>query len=111
MLIILKIILLAASVMLAATVVPGIYVASFTTAVIVALVLGLINITLKPVLQLLSLPLSIATLGFFALIVNGLLFALAAYLVPGFEVVGFGAAFLGSIVVSVVNLLVGRIVK
>jgi putative membrane protein len=68
-----------------------------------ALVLGIINAVLRPVLLLLSIPFIVFTLGFFILVVNALLFWFAGGLVPGFHVGGFWPAFFGSIIVSVVN--------
>ena len=100
--IILKWIILAAAVVLAAHVVPGIAVVSWTTALIVGLVLGFINTFIKPILAVLSIPINILTLGLFGLVLNALLFWIAAYLVPGFTIATFVAALLGSILVSVV---------
>ena len=71
--------------------------------VIVAVVLGLINAVVRPVVKLLSLPLTLLTLGLFALVVNGLMVMLCAYFVDGFKVDGLGAAILFSIIRAVVN--------
>ena len=71
--------------------------------VIVAVVLGLINAVVRPVVKLLSLPLTLLTLGLFALVVNGLMVMLCAYFVDGFKVDGLGAAILFSIILAVVN--------
>ena len=71
--------------------------------VIVAVVLGLINAVVRPVVKLLSLPLTLLTLGLFALVVNGLMVMLCAYFVDGFKVEGLGAAILFSIILAVVN--------
>lgn len=68
-----------------------------------ALVFGLVNAVVRPVLVLLSLPLTILTLGLFLLVVNAAMLGLTALLLPGFRVDGFGAALLGAIVVSVVS--------
>jgi putative membrane protein len=87
----------------AGTVLPGIHVTGATPAVVAALLLGLINATLRPVLLLLTLPLTVVTLGLFALVINGGMFALAARLVEGVEVSGFANAVIGAIVVSVVG--------
>ena len=100
--IIIKWILLAATVVLAAHIIPGISVASWTTALIVGVVLGLINTFIKPVLAILAIPINILTLGLFGLVLNALLFWAAAYFVTGFVVASFMAALLGSILVSVV---------
>ena len=71
--------------------------------VIVAVVLGLINSVVRPVVKLLSLPITILTLGLFAFVVNGLMVLLCAYFIDGFKVDGLGAAILFSIILAVVN--------
>ena len=87
----------------AARLVGGIHLSSDTTLVIAALVIGLINATVRPVLTILSLPLTILTLGLFYLVVNGACLMLAAALVPGFQVQGCVAAILGALVMSLVG--------
>lgn len=84
-------------------VVPSIQVASFATALIVALVLGLINAVLRPLLILLTLPVTLLTLGLFIFVINALLFQLAGNLVGGFHVGGFWPALVGSIAYSVIS--------
>jgi putative membrane protein len=79
-----------------ATIVPGVHIASVWSAVVAAVVIGAINTFIRPILQILALPISIVTLGVFALLINVFLFYLAAAIVPGFEVQGFGSAFLAS---------------
>jgi len=93
----------ALAVMAAAYVVPGITVRNFWVALIVALVIGLLNALVRPLLLLLTLPVNILTLGLFTLVINALMFWLAATLVSGFHVSGFGAAFWGSIVFWLVS--------
>jgi putative membrane protein len=83
--------------------VPGIHVAGFFTLMIAALVLGLVNAVVRPVMVLLSLPLTLLTLGLFLLVVNAAALGLAALLMPGFRIDGFGPALVGAIVVSVVS--------
>jgi putative membrane protein len=84
-------------------VVPSVHVASFGTALIVALVLGLINAVLRPLLILLTLPVTLLTLGLFIFVINALLFQLAGHLIDGFNVGGFWPALLGSVVYSVIS--------
>lgn len=84
-------------------VVPSIRVANLGTALVVALVLGLINTLLRPVLILLTLPVTLLTLGLFIFVINALLFQLAGYLVRGFEVGGFWPALFGSVVYSLIS--------
>ncbi len=77
-------------------------------AVVLAVVLGLINIFIKPLVKLITLPLTILTLGLFSLVINALFVILASNLVPGFSVTGFWAAFWFSIILSLVNALFNR---
>jgi len=72
-------------------------------ALVAAIVLGLINATLKPVLQFISLPITFLSLGLFYLVINGLMLMLVSALVPGFTVSGFFTAFFASIVLSLLN--------
>ena len=104
--IILKWLALAAAVLAAAYLVPGIGVASFKVALLVAIVLGFINIFIKPILGILTLPINFLTLGIFGLILNVLLFWAITLIVPGFTISGFLAALLGSLVVSVIMWIV-----
>jgi putative membrane protein len=95
----------------AAHVVPGIHVASLPPLLLAALALGLVNAFVKPVLVLLTLPITILSLGLFYLVVNGIAFALAAALVPGFSVGSLGAAILGALVVGLVSWLLGWLLR
>lgn len=102
--ILLRILLTALAVMLAANVVPGIAVSGFWTAVLVAIVLGLLNVTLGNLLKLLTFPLTIVTLGLFLLVINALMFWAASF-VKGFHVAGFWPAFFGSLIVTLVSVI------
>ena len=82
---------------------PGVVVVSTEALLIAALVLGFINGIVRPVLVILTLPITVLTLGLFYLVVNGLAFFLAASVVPGFTVGSFGSAVLGALVVSLVS--------
>jgi putative membrane protein len=84
-------------------VVPTIQVAGFGTALLVAVVLGLINTLLRPVLVLLTLPVTLLTLGLFIFVINALLFLLAGSLIDGFHVGGFWSALFGSIAYSLIS--------
>jgi putative membrane protein len=92
-----------------AYILPGVVVSSWQALAIAAIVLGLLNALVRPVLVLLTLPITVLTLGLFYLIINGLVFLLAAKLVPGFAVAGFWWAVLGALVVSLVSWLVGNL--
>ena len=87
----------------AAYVVPGIHITSGPVLIIAALVLGFVNAIVRPVLVVLTLPLTVLTLGIFFFIVNGAAFGLAAALVPGFTVASLGSAILGAVVVALVS--------
>lgn len=91
-------------------VIPSIRIRGFGTALIVAVVLGLINTLLRPVLILLTLPVTLLTLGLFILVINALMFQLAARLLKGFEVSGFWAAFFGSILYSIISWVLSALV-
>lgn len=103
--------LVAAAVWVTAYAVPGVEVANFwPDAVIAALVIGLLNALVRPVMVLLTLPATVLTLGLFLLVLNGLVLELADWLLAGFAVKGFGAAVLGSLVLSVVTWALDRLV-
>ncbi|WP_249383848.1 phage holin family protein [Chitinivorax sp. B] len=85
--------------------VPGIYIDGLVRALIVALALGLINTFVRPILKLLTLPITVLTLGLFSLVLNALLFWLVSYVVKGFHVSGFGAAFWGALLYGVLSWL------
>lgn len=87
-------------VLLIAHFMPGVHVVGFTTALIVAVVLGLLNIFIKPILVILTLPVTILTLGLFLLVINALIILLCTNIVGGFSVDSFWTALLFSIVLS-----------
>lgn len=91
----------------AVAIVPGISAQDTGTLVLAAIVLGVINATVRPLAVLLSIPITIVTFGLFLLVVNAGMLALVAWLVPAFTVAGFGSALLGSIVVSIVSAVIG----
>ncbi len=88
---------------------PSIQVASFATALWVALVLGLVNTLIRPVLLLLTLPVTLLTLGLFIFVINGLMFLLAARLLDGFVVDGLWAGVLGSTIYSLISWLLTKL--
>src|SRR5947208_1864959 len=101
--VLLRALLNAVAVVCAAYLVPGIYVASGTAALLAGVVLGIVNAIVRPILILLTFPFTILTLGLFIFVVNGICLALVAWLVPGFGVRSFGAAFVGALVISLVS--------
>jgi putative membrane protein len=105
----LHLILSAGALLLVAHLVDGVHVSGFGAAVIGALALGLVNAIVRPVMVLLTLPLTIVTLGLFLFVVNALMLWLVAALVPGMRIVGFGAALLGSLLLTVLNVVIDRL--
>jgi putative membrane protein len=95
----------ALAVMVVASLVPGVTIQNFPQAFIAALILGIVNALLRPALIILSLPVNILTLGFLTLIINALMFWLAASISPGFHVANFSAAFWGALVFWIVSWL------
>jgi putative membrane protein len=89
----------------------GVVVTSFTGALIAAAVLGLLNIALRPILVLLTLPVTVVTLGLFLFVINALVFWAAASLVSGLSVTGFGAALIGSLIYSVLQLAIDLVLE
>ena len=103
-------VLSALAVWIVAQIVPGVQVNGALAALIAALAIGFINATVGFVLKIVTLPLTLLTLGLFWFVINALMLELASALVPGFHVRGFLAAFIGAIVLSLVNLLLKAIV-
>ena len=99
------------AIIVTAYVLPGVHIESFFTALVTAVVLGIINSILKPILLLLTLPINILTLGLLTFVINALLVLLAAQIVPGFKVDGFWWALAFSIVLSIVNSFLGNLSK
>jgi putative membrane protein len=95
----------AAALLLVAYLYPGVQVESFFAAAMAALVLGLINAVIRPILVILTLPVTLLTLGLFLFVINALMFWLVAEIVKGFHVNGFLAALIGSVLYSVITLL------
>jgi len=107
---IVRLIVNAVALLLVAYLIPGVHVSGFGAALVAALVLGIVNAILKPILVLLSLPLEILTLGLFTLVINAALFYLVAKLHVGLRVDNFGAAFLGALVLSIVSFVLSSFV-
>ena len=98
--------LLAAALLLVAHLYPGVKVSSFGAAMVAALVLGLLNALVRPLLVLLTLPVTLLTLGLFLFVINALMFWAAAWLLQGLEVSGFVAALVGSLIYSICGLVI-----
>ncbi len=103
--------LLACALLLVAHLYPGVQVASFTSALIAALVLGLLNTLVRPLLVLLTLPVTVLTLGLFLFVINALMFWAAAEVLKGLSVAGFGAALVGSLLYSLCGMVIDAAVE
>lgn len=101
--ILLNIIISSVAIFVTAHILPGVKIDSFGTAVVVAVVLGLINAFIRPLLLIITLPINILTLGLFTLVIIALLVMLTSYLVPGFHVNGFWWAMAFGIVLAIIN--------
>jgi putative membrane protein len=105
--------LTALALVITANLVPGFRIDSFPAALLASIVLGLVNAVIKPILIALTLPITLVTLGLFLFVVNALTIWLAGYITPGFDVLGFLPALLGSIILtivaSVLNFVVDRV--
>jgi len=91
--------------------VPGIRIDQFSSLLVGALVIGLLNAFLRPIIILLTLPVTLLTLGLFTLVVNGFIFYLAAHLVDGFRVAGFGSAFVAALLFSLISFVLNLIFR
>lgn len=94
-----------------ARVVPGIHLLDFGSALWAVIIIGLVNVLVKPLLVLLTLPITVVTLGLFLLVINAALLLLASSFAPGFTVDGFGSALLGSVVLSIVSWILHSLVN
>lgn len=108
---ILKILLSAVAVFVLANVLPGIGISSYTSAVIVAVVLGFLNNLIKPILIFLTIPITIVTLGFFLLVINAAMVMLADYFIGGFSVSGWFWALVFSVLLSISQSILYKLVK
>jgi putative membrane protein len=108
---IVRVLLNAATIALAASLVPGIRLDGAMPALLAGVVLGLINALVRPALVILTLPLTLVTLGLFLLVLNGICLAATAWLVPGLEIDGLLSAILGALLISVVSWLLTAFVS
>ena len=105
------VIVLAIAIWVTASVVPGVTVTSWSSLAIGAIVLAIVNAIVRPILLILTLPITVLTLGLFYLVINGIAFGLAAAVVPGFEVTTWTAAILGALLTSIVSWFIGIFVR
>lgn len=90
---------------------PGFQIDSWVNAIIAVLIIGILNITIKPILSLLTLPINFLTLGLFSLVLNTLMLLLAAYLAPGFQINGFVTALIASLLHSIFTSAISTLTK
>ncbi len=108
---ILKWVLSAAALLAVAYLYSGVVVNNFTSALIAAAVIGLLNMIVRPVLVVLTLPVTLITLGLFLFVINALMFWSASGMLGGFHVAGFGAALLGSLIYSALGVLIDALLE
>ena len=108
---VLKWILSAAALLVVAYLYGGVVVNNFTSALIAAAVIGLLNMVVRPILVVLTLPATVLTLGLFLFVINALMFWAASGMLNGFHVAGFWAALLGSLIYSALGLLIDALVE
>lgn len=89
--------------------VPGLYLARLSTAIWAALVLGLVNTFIRPILSFFTIPLQLLTLGLFTLVINALMLILTSRLVPGFSIQSFFSAIIGALVLSIISIILNKV--
>jgi putative membrane protein len=109
MVLLLKWLIMATSIIISAYLIPGVTVSGLFTALWVALFLGIVNVLVRPILILITLPINILTLGLFTFVINAVLVLLASSMINGFHVKGFWIAMLLSIVISIINYVLGHL--
>ena len=108
---ILRLLINALTILLVAYFIPGIIVSSFASALFMAIVLGIVNALIRPVVSILTLPIKVLTLGLFALVVNALMLLLASYFVVGVEITTFASAFWGALIISIISWFTNQFLK
>ncbi len=111
MFLLLRLVLNALAVILVSRVVPGVSVTGFGSALIAAVMIGLVNALIRPIFAFFSFPITVLTLGLFTLVINALMFWLASAFVPGFRIEGFWAAFFGAIVFWLVSWVTNGLIR
>lgn len=106
---IVQLLLTALAAFLAAKLTPGVTITSYWAAILLALVLGLLDVFVKPILTFISIPVTVLTLGLFMLVINAVIILLASWIVSSFQVSGFWTAMLYSVIFSVVSWIIGMI--
>ena len=97
--------------LLTTSIVPGFKIDSYTTAIIIAVVLAILNVLVKPILILLTLPATILTLGLFLFVINAILILIASNLIDGFQIDSFGTALIASLVITIISSILNIIIR
>jgi putative membrane protein len=106
-----RLVLSAAALLLVAAIVPGIHADGFGSALLAAILLALVNVSIRPVLVILTLPITIVTFGLFLLVINGGMLLLVGHIVAGFTVRGWGAAIVGSLLMWFAGMVINRLLS
>jgi putative membrane protein len=106
---IIKLLLNALAFYVTAYIVPGFVIKGWQSLIVISIVWGILNIILKPILILLTLPINVMTLGLFTFVINALILMLMSQIIPDFTISGFGTALLGSVVLSLVSMFLGNL--
>jgi len=101
----------ALALLLSAWLIPGVYVSGLSAALLAVVILGAVNAIIRPILIILTLPINILTLGLFTLVINALMIALTAYIIPGFSIENFGIAIIFSIILTIVTEIIESLVE
>lgn len=109
MMFVIQLLLTALAAFLAAKLTPGVNITSYWTAIILALVLGLLDVFIKPILEFVSIPVTVLTLGLFLLVINAVIILLASWILDSFQVSGFWTAMLYSVIFSIISWVLGLI--
>ena len=107
----LRTLITAAAIFIVVKIMPGVAVESPLALFITAILLGLLNAIIRPLLIFLTLPITVLSFGLFIFVINGLILVLVSYLVPGFKVANFGVAILASILISIISWIINWLVK
>ncbi len=108
---ILRLLINTLSILLLAYLIPGIIVSNFWAALFMAIILGIVNALIRPIVSILTLPIKVLTLGLFVLVINALMLLLASYFVNGVEINSFASAFWGALIISIISWLTNQFLK
>lgn len=108
---VLRWLVLSLAIFIVANITDLIYIENFKALILGSLILGILNVFLKPILLFFTMPLTVMTLGLFVLIINGIVLYLVSFLVSGFEIIGFGKALLAALLLTILSTLINWIIR